>query len=70
MAQQIQPQMMVHDADDNMIGTVDRVEGDRIKLTREDSPDGEHQYVSLHEVDQVDGDKVCLRQGASSSESW
>jgi hypothetical protein len=38
------------------------VEGGHIKLTRNDSPDGQHHFVSLDTVESVDGETVRLRQ--------
>lgn len=43
------------------VGTVDHVEGDRIKLTKNDSLDGLHHYISSALVEKVD-DKVHLSQ--------
>jgi hypothetical protein len=42
----------------NHVGTVDHLEGDFIKLTRNDSADGEHHYLPLSAVADVDGEKV------------
>jgi hypothetical protein len=46
------------------VGTVDRVEGDRIKLVREDSGEGPHRghhhYIPGVLVVGVEGDKVRL----------
>lgn len=65
-ASNIQPHMEVRGADGSHVGTVDGVEGDRIKLTRNDSPDGEHHYVALGAVERVD-EHVHLSAGASLS---
>ena len=46
------------------VGTVDHVEGDRIKLTKDDSPDGRHHFIPMSMVDHVD-DKVHLNQNCS-----
>lgn len=47
--------MEVIAADGTRIGAVDHLDGpDRIKLTRNDSPDGQHHYVPLTWVDHVD----------------
>jgi len=52
------------------VGTVDHVEGDRIKLTRNDSPDGKHHFISSDLVDRVD-DKVHLNKHCSEvKQSW
>ena len=62
----IQKHMEVRSSDGSHVGTVDGVEGDRIKLTRNDSPDGEHHYVGLDAVERVDA-HVHLAAGASAS---
>ncbi len=62
----IRKHMEVRDADGAHVGTVDGVEGDRIKLTRNDSPDGEHHYVELGSVERVD-EHVHLAAGASAT---
>ena len=38
----------------NKLGVVDAVEGDRIKLTKHDSPDGQHHFVPSSWVTKVD----------------
>ena len=63
-ASSIQAHMEVRAADGSHVGTVDGVDGDRIKLTRNDSPDGEHHYVSVDSVERVD-EHVHLASGAS-----
>lgn len=62
----IRKHMEVRASDGSHVGTVDGVEGDRIKLTRNDSPDGEHHYVGLDSVERVD-EHVHLAAGASAS---
>lgn len=62
----IQKHMEVRASDGSHVGTVDGVEGDRIKLTRNDSPDGEHHYVGLDSVERVD-EHVHLAAGASAT---
>jgi hypothetical protein len=46
------------------VGTVDHVEGDRIKLTKKDSGQGSHEghhhFISLGLVADVEGDQVRL----------
>ena len=63
-ASNIEKHMEVLGSDGSHVGTVDGVEGDRIKLTRKDSPDGEHHYVGLDQVERVDA-HVHLSAGAS-----
>ena len=59
---QIRPQLSVVDDQGNHIGTVDHLDGDRIKLTRSDSSDNEHHYIPLSQVAGIEGDKVRLRE--------
>ena len=63
-ASQIAEHMEVIGADGVHVGTVDHVEGDRIKLTKKDSGQGSHEghhhYISLGLVADVEGDKVRL----------
>ena len=73
-ATQIQEHAEVIGADGVHVGTVDRVEGDRIKLTKKDSGaqvvegsgshEGHHHYISLGLVADVEGDKVRLSANA------
>lgn len=58
----IQPHMEVIGADGAPLGTVDGVEGDRIKLTKQDSGshEGHHHYVPGNLVATVEGNKVRL----------
>jgi hypothetical protein len=68
---EIREDMEVIGADGVHLGTVDRVEGDRIKLVRADSGQGghrdHHHYLSLGLVATVEGDKVRLSAGAGNA---
>ncbi|MGZ2412103.1 hypothetical protein ACUXST_001524 [Sphingomonas sp. F9_3S_D5_B_2] len=60
---QIREHMSVIGADGAPIGTVDRVEGDRIKLIRHDSGAGHeqhHHYLPKGLVADIEGDTVRL----------
>jgi len=61
---QIREHMEVIGADGVHVGTVDHVDGQRIKLTKADSGEGRHEghhhYISLGLVAGVEGDKVRL----------
>jgi hypothetical protein len=70
---QIREHMDVIGADGVHVGTVDHVEGDRIKLTKKDSGtgshEGHHHYISVGLVAGVEGDKVRLSAtGANAAE--
>ncbi len=65
---QIKEHAEVIGADGVHVGTVDHVEGDRIKLTKKDSGEGSHQghhhYISAGLIAGVEGDKVRLSANA------
>jgi len=54
-ASQIKEHMAVKASDGQVIGKVDHMEGsDKIKLTKNDSPDGKHHFIPLDWVESVD----------------
>ena len=61
---EIREHMEVIGADGVHVGTVDKVEGKRIKLTKKDSGEGAHKghhhYIDRDLVAGVEGDKVRL----------
>jgi len=71
---QIKEHMEVIGADGVHVGTVDHVEGDRIKLTKKDSGAdveegqgshaGHHHYISQGLIAGIEGDKVRLSANA------
>ena len=67
----ISEHMEVIGADGVHLGTVDHVEGDRIKLTKADSGQGSHEghhhYISTGLVAEVEGDKVRLSATAANA---
>ncbi|SFU21691.1 DUF2171 domain-containing protein [Mesorhizobium sp. YR577] len=67
MQRKIKESMEVIGADGVHVGTVDRVEGERIKLKKSDSfgrHEGHHHYIELGFVAGVEGDKVRLSANA------
>lgn len=64
----VREHMEVIGADGVHVGTVDRVEGKRIKLTKADSGmgshEGHHHYISEALVAEVEGSKVRLSANA------
>ncbi len=63
-ANAIREHMEVIGADGVHVGTVDHIEGDRIKLTRKDSGEGTHKghhhYIPSSLIAEVEGKKVRL----------
>ena len=68
----IREHMEVVGSDGAHVGTVDKVEGARIKLTRTDpAAGGDHHYLHLDMVDSVEDDRVRLvRTAAQAKEEW
>ena len=64
----IKEHMEVIGADGVHVGTVDHVEGDRIKLTKADSGEGSHEghhhFISTGLIADVEGDNVRLSANA------
>jgi hypothetical protein len=64
----IREHMKVVGSDRQPVGTVDHVEGERIKLAKNDpQAGGKHHYIPGDWVERVEGDKVCLRQSAQEA---
>jgi len=65
---QIKEHMEVIGADGVHVGTVDHMDGDRIKLTKKDSGEGSHEghhhYISQGLIAGVEGDQVRLSANA------
>lgn len=66
---QIQPDMEIFGADGARLGTVDKVEGDRIKLTKQDSGSHRHHhhYISGGLVAAIEGNEVRLSANAANA---
>jgi hypothetical protein len=66
---QIREHMEIVGADGVHVGTVDKIEGDRIKMTKPDSGShsGHHHFISGGLVAAVEGDKVRLSANADSA---
>jgi len=68
----IREHMEIVGSDGQHVGTVDKVEGDRIKLTRNDDPDHSglhHHYLPVSSVDSVHIDQVRLNMPAERARS-
>jgi hypothetical protein len=67
-ASAIKEHMEVIGADGVHVGTVDHLDGDRIKLTKKDSGEGSHEghhhYISVGLVAGVEGEQVRLSANA------
>ena len=61
---QIKEHADVIGADGVHVGTVDHLQGDRIKLTKQDSSDGRHHYISTGLVAEIEHGTVRLSANA------
>ena len=58
---QIREHMEIIGADGGHVGTVDKLDGDRLKLTKSDrGSDGEHHYIPVSLIEEIDADAVRL----------
>jgi hypothetical protein len=64
----IREHMEVIGSDGQPVGTVDKVEGNRIKLTKSDpAAQGQHHYIPLDSVNSVEGNSIRLSQTAQEA---
>jgi hypothetical protein len=60
--------MEVVGSDGQHVGTVDKVEGDQIKLTKNDpQAEGQHRYIPLHTVESIQQNAVRLNLTAEQA---
>ena len=52
------------------IGVVDHIEGDSLKLTKNDSPDGQHHYIPSTWVDHVDSHVHLSKNSMEAEKGW
>ena len=62
----ISEHMEVVDANDQHVGTVQSVDGDRINLVKSDALDPRHPFIDRSQVASVDDNKVKLAQKVSA----
>ncbi len=62
----ISENMEVVDANDQHVGIVQSVDGDRINLVKSDALDPRHAFVEKSQVTAVDGNKVRIEQKVSA----
>ena len=60
----IKEHMEVANAEGQHVGTVDGVQDDKIKLTKSDSSDSMHHFLSLDDVEKIDDNRIYLKEHA------
>jgi len=66
----IRPHMEVFSSCGCKVGTVDHLEGSAIKLTKNDSPDGQHHFVPTAWVDHVDSHVHLNKNADETKRGW
>jgi hypothetical protein len=66
----IQPHMQVIASCGKCVGVVDGVESGAIKLTRKDSPDGQHHFIPKSWVDHVDSHVHLTKNSKETETNW
>ena len=70
-ASSIVEHMPVLGSDGTHLGTVDHLDGgNRIKLTKNDSPDGQHHFIPMEWVDHVDTHVHLKRSASEAQKTW
>lgn len=62
MRAKIVEHLQIKDSEGEHVGTVDHLDGERIKLTKTDAMDGKHHYIKLSDVRSVDEVAVYLNK--------
>jgi hypothetical protein len=69
--QDIKEHMEVIGSDGKRVGTVDHLEGnDKIKLAKNDAPDGKHHFIPLSLVDHVDAHVHLNKSAKDVQAQW
>ncbi len=67
---QVREHMNVIGADGTHVGTVDSVDGNRIKLTRDDSSDGAHHYLSTGLIAGIENGELRLSADGANAQNF
>jgi len=64
----VREHMKVIGSDRQPVGTVDHIEGDEIKLAKNDpQANGQHHYIPSDWVEKIEGDQVRLNKSSSEA---
>lgn len=66
----IRERMAVIGSCGNRVGVVDHVDGNAIKLTRNDSPDGQHHFIPVEWVENVDSEVHLKKNSQDAKQQW
>lgn len=57
----IKEHMEIAGSDGEHVGTVDKVEGEQITLTKTDSVDHQHHFIALDQIDRIEDNRIYLK---------
>lgn len=60
----IKEHMEIANSEGLHVGTVDAVQDDKIKLTKSDSMDDMHHFLSMNDVDKIEDNRIVLKKDA------
>ena len=60
----IKEHMEIVDSKGQHVGTVDETQDDAIKLTKSDSSDDMHHFLSMDDVEKIDDNRIYLKEAA------
>jgi len=66
----IRERMSVVGSCGNRVGVVDHVEGNAIKLTKNDSSDGQHHFIPVGWVEKVDSEVHLRKNSQEAEQQW
>jgi len=66
----IQERMDVIASCGKKVGVVDHIEGETLKLTKSDSPDGQHHFIPVGWVDHVDTHVHLKKNSQETEQGW
>jgi len=68
---QVKEHMDVISSDRKTVGKVDHLDGDKIKLTRKSSPDGQHHhFIPVDWIDHIDAHVHLNKTGSEVTAHW
>jgi hypothetical protein len=63
----VKEHMEIAGSDGEHVGTVDKLENDQIKLTKTDSSDHHHHFLSFDLVDRIEDNRIYLKVSKSEA---
>jgi hypothetical protein len=68
LKEQIKEHMEVVGRDGLHVGTLDGIDGNRIRLTKSDSADERHHWLEIEHIARVEGEKIHLKLDSAEAQ--